>query len=1244
MTNPSPYQPTSSAPKRKAPTFSYWFNDNRELVQSFDAEKFLNYAVNGNSYIGPMFSLPSGYYYNDQGFDELTYNGDLDEMIYYFRYLQNGKRCVGMNFANVGPHGFHIDDNIIPENFAGASAIGLGFTYGVYLSSRGTTTIYGYPSLWPDNGITQGREFWTQWVQYLKDQEVILDAVMFAQEGNRYGAMGGTLENFMNVYPQARESWHGLTSFYGIFEEQTYPPYFRGSVWYRAGNAYIHKAMDLAYGEPYLSRYPEGVMGNYGSWNADSYGNANHGFEDNIGQGAAYGLVGNASSPSLYGPIRLFDRETLPWSAVINYLDPYTGAGLQHHLDQHTTTGAWLSFFTSMTEMRMIKRNAYNNPIAPWIANVSMSNLEYNIWGLSRETLYQAPKEVLHDTWYRKNMSDIVYGYAGSIGFVRQDPFSGYYGVIPGHTAPDGSTSAMRLDTTINFFTPPIANAKCELRYYYNGLCAGNTYLFSYYINLGTGYTDNNINFTTYDDPNRTNSNLFVPSYSGLTYKQILPLETGLTNGENKIYYNAGDSGWTKVQWEFYPDGNNTTANIYLYSVTNGPGTDPRQTFIWDIKLEQKSSPTNINIPITPPYIETERVWRQGPPMGMADVKKGYNPKQAAYFTKRGGNSGYYYEMIRHCCLLGSKGFPYFNKTKFIDHSIPGTISVGILGSGTYSGAKEQIYYKSGKTGFLKEFSDLDSCLKDVHSRIGGFTLSTANAGYLNWRLPYVANAAPDITGNTWWWRVTVKPGFTMNCHGITLHAPNKLGAWIPLNSSDEDDLMQGITWQEWPRHPKFPESFEFRTSNGITFYNPIEPSLPSPTKEFNFSGVTSLLSLTSIGFTFFRGSCGSYIDSNGLLKIAGNNQPRVTYDPITKQVEGMLMERASTNELCWSETFGTTGGSANNWQDLNIIRQTGFMSPSGLTNAIRFRAAQNDATIKSTQPRPSGTRRAFSIWARGITGNEKLFYTVDGGTHWIRFLDLKKEWKRYNFHAEYQDKKAPYWYGVTIPSHHIGFKIGKQNQEVELWGAQLEPVSQFANRGSSQVISSYIPTSGLTASRAEDRCEISGFSLTNWLGQTAGTFIFDQRENMCPYFDTNNNFNFSTYFEFWTHNIATQIRGKEFATTDYKYGPAYVWWNGIFPVNSNIKTLFAYSPTGITLSHGIHQWGYTYAAEYTLTNWGTYNRYSLNWPNAGYSGVVRKLRYWNYTLDDALMSSVAKSELPDPYQLVWNPYDTDVD
>lgn len=1242
-TGPSEYKPTTSNPKRKTPFMGGYYDDAGNKVYEISEEKFIDYALNGNSFISPMFGLPHGSYYSKENYSLLTFNGDIDLVNKILKLLPENKRCIGFNFVNGNPHNAHINDNVIPEDYG---ITGLGRTYGAKQDDLGSTNVYGYYSLWPDNGISLAGNFWKTYLDYTQSEGVTIDSVMFAQEFNAYNGYFGAIQRYLQANPRAQESWRGLSGFIDIFNASQHPGYFIGAAWGRASYIYSHHAAHLAYADEFFNRYPDGVMSNYLCYNSDPFGNANHGFEDNIGNSSIYGLVGNGSAVGTYGMIRLFDREVLPWSAEIHYLDPYTGGGSvrEHTFDQYTTTGAWISFFTCITEMRMAKRNAKKNPLTPWITNVSLLNAEYNIWTTSQETIYQAPPEVLHDTWYRKNIHNSVYGYAGFVGFTSMSPRFGYYGVVPGFLAPDGSTSGIRIDTRTSVFgreaTP---NAKCELKYYYNGLCAGSTYTFSYYVDLSRGYTNLNANFTTFDQPNRLNGT--TPGYYGITFSQTLPLSTGPFYGESPIYFDSGNSGWTKIEFKFNAPENNTTLATTLYSVTNHSGNTGRETFIWNIQFEKESSPSNIGITFTAPYIETDRVWRTGPPIGFSDVKKGYNPKQAAYLTQRGGNSGYYYEFIKHACLLGSRGFGYFNATNFIDHSVPGTISVGLVGSGTFSGAKSQRYFTSGKTGYLQEYKNLDDCIRDVHNKINGHTIQTANDGPVNWSLPYVANGAPDATGLTWWWRVTVKPGFTMNCHGVTLHAPNNLGAWVSLNTSDEDVLAEGITWQEWPRHPRFPEAFLIRA--GPTYYIPNEPETTSPTKDLNFKGMTSLPSLVAEGFTFSRGSSATYVDSNGFIKVVGPNEPRFTYHPNTKQPQGLLLERGSTNELSWSETFATTGGIANNWSYLSLNKSLGSTAPSGVTSAVRLTATRENGILLSTTPRPTLDKRSFSIWLRGITGNEKVYYTYDGGSYWIRVRNISKNWKRYDFGYQQPDPKAPYWYGVTAFNHQVGIKIGKQNQQIEVWGAQLEPMDsfEFRTRGYSEISTSYIPTKENGATRAKDNCQISGVSFTNWFGQTYGTVIFEHEDKLTPYFDVNNNFNNSMYWEFGSQTIAIQIRGKSLLFNSSGGQPWYAaraYWNTIFPVNVPMKTILSYSPSGLTLYHADTVWSNNFIEGTTQTNFGTYNRFVPMSGNSDF-GKLRRFRYWNTVIDDELAKNIAKSELPDPYKLVWNPYDTDV-
>ena len=56
--------------------------------------------------------------------------------------------------------------------------------------------------------------------------------------------------------------------------------------------------------------------------------------------------------------------------------------------------------------------------------------------------------------------------------------------------------------------------------------------------------------------------------------------------------------------------------------------------------------------------------------------------------------------------------------------------------------------------------------------------------------------------------------------------------------------------------------------------------------------------------FTFTRGSTGTYVDSDGLIKNAAVDEPRFSSDPATGESLGLLIEPSSTNTKPNSQDF----------------------------------------------------------------------------------------------------------------------------------------------------------------------------------------------------------------------------------------------------------------------------------------------------------------------------------------------------
>jgi hypothetical protein len=118
----------------------------------------------------------------------------------------------------------------------------------------------------------------------------------------------------------------------------------------------------------------------------------------------------------------------------------------------------------------------------------------------------------------------------------------------------------------------------------------------------------------------------------------------------------------------------------------------------------------------------------------------GYNPQQGLTLNIAGGNSAYYYEMIRHAALSGVKGFLYWNTYSFVDYRIDSNINSSPISS------LVKFANNQGGTYFIEDMQNLNYVLNDVNDKLEGFTLTTADASRISWLAPYVASGAPDQT------------------------------------------------------------------------------------------------------------------------------------------------------------------------------------------------------------------------------------------------------------------------------------------------------------------------------------------------------------------------------------------------------------------------------------------------------------------------------------------------------------------
>jgi hypothetical protein len=209
---------------------------------------------------------------------------------------------------------------------------------------------------------------------------------------------------------------------------------------------------------------------------------------------------------------------------------------------------------------------------------------------------------------------------------------------------------------------------------------------------------------------------------------------------------------------------------------------------------------------------------------------------------------------------------------------------------------------------------------------------------------------------------------------------------------------------------------------------------------------------------TFTRASTGTYLDSDGLLKTATTNTPRIEYD-INGNRKGLLIEEARTNLFLRSEEFDNAV-----WNAATNATLTANASeaPDGTTTADRFTATVNIIGERREQAVAvaASTQKVFSVWAKAGTQNTGQARIVAAGSseHQVLFTPTAN-WVRYSVLVPATDTATS-----LICRIYPSTSGGATGDNVLFWGAQLEAGS---------FPTSYIPTAGSTATRAADMASI---------------------------------------------------------------------------------------------------------------------------------------------------------------------------
>ena len=277
--------------------------------------------------------------------------------------------------------------------------------------------------------------------------------------------------------------------------------------------------------------------------------------------------------------------------------------------------------------------------------------------------------------------------------------------------------------------------------------------------------------------------------------------------------------------------------------------------------------------------------------------------------------------------------------------------------------------------------------------------------------------------------------------------------------------------------------------------YPTIKPSL-----NLNFARSRALDSR----ITFERASVGTYVGRDGLIKTAGNNEPRFDHDPDTLESLGLLIEEDSTN-LCVNSTASSSWGTP---FQLVKLGTKSIVAPTGEVDAFEWTETTDSTTHLNNAPSisiSSGNSYSISSFFKEIAGgNDRGYflqwYKSGGQTVKVTYLPSTDTtsistsngasnptnvsvvaypdgWYKISFTATLAETSALAIVGLTDSSGNVNF-TGDVNGKHSFWGLQYEQKA---------FPTSHIPTSGAAVNRAQDVGNITGSAFSSFFNTTEG-------------------------------------------------------------------------------------------------------------------------------------------------------------
>jgi hypothetical protein len=225
--------------------------------------------------------------------------------------------------------------------------------------------------------------------------------------------------------------------------------------------------------------------------------------------------------------------------------------------------------------------------------------------------------------------------------------------------------------------------------------------------------------------------------------------------------------------------------------------------------------------------------------------------------------------------------------------------------------------------------------------------------------------------------------------------------------------------------------------------------------------------------FTFDRASTATVVNKDGLIETVGTDEPRIDF---TDNTNGhLLLEPSRTNSLPYSNDFTNARWTSVSSGTGSAATVTGnyAISPDGSQNASRLQISKGSGTTSSDFSAFQDTfsnisTASSSIW---IKSNDSNTYSVALRSSNYIVCSVTPEWQRFELNNE-----------INIVIFQLILRGGygtSDSADILIYGSQAENGSYAT---------SYIPTSGSTATRSADSANGAGNS--NVFNDSEGTFF----------------------------------------------------------------------------------------------------------------------------------------------------------